>query len=89
MIQLCMNNKWVPQKYVNDMSNMYQKCNDKQKSSKKLCNLILKGTENITSKNKNSFQYAANVYNELLLQLSTTDNLQVSIFSVLNVYTDV
>ncbi|VVC45347.1 Hypothetical protein CINCED_3A021222 [Cinara cedri] len=75
MIKLCKKNKWIPQKYIDDMNKMYKQCSDKQRSSKKLCNLIVKGTENITSKSENSFQYAANVYNELL-QLSKMDSLK-------------
>lgn len=58
---------------------MYNKCSDKQQKSTKLCKLILNGTENITSKTKNSFQYAAEVYNELL-KLTKNKDLQVSIF---------
>jgi len=80
MINLCRNNKQFPQQYIEDMNKMYKKCNYKQKKSKILCNLILKGIELISPNNKDSFQYAANVYNELL-QLSEKDsiNLQVSI----------
>lgn len=80
MINLCRNNKQFPQSYIEDMNKMYKKFNYKQKTSKHLCNLILKGIELISPKNKNSFQYAANVYNELL-RLTEKDsiNLQVSI----------
>jgi len=80
MINLCRNIKQFPQLYIEDMNKMYKKCNYKQKKSKLLCDLILKGVEFISSKNKDSFQYAASVYNELL-RLSEKDsiNLQVSI----------
>ncbi|XP_015366655.1 PREDICTED: CAP-Gly domain-containing linker protein 1-like isoform X2 [Diuraphis noxia] len=76
MINLCRNNKQFPQSYIEDMNKMYKKCNYKQKSSKHLCNLVLKGIEFISPKNKNSFQYAANVYNELL-QLSEKDSFNL------------
>lgn len=82
MIELCrkIQNKNFPQKYIEDMSKMYKKCNDKQKNSSNLCNLILKGIKYISPFNKNAFTYAANVYNELL-QLSKKDlsDLQVRI----------
>ena len=80
MINLCRNNKQFPQPYIEDMNKMYKKCNYKQKKSKHLCDLILKGIEFISPKNNDSFQYAASVYNELL-RLSEKDstNLQVSI----------
>ncbi|KAF0767125.1 interaptin-like [Aphis craccivora] len=78
MINLCRNNKKFPQKYVEDMNKMYKKCNNKQKNSKHLCNLILKGIELISPKNENSFQYAANVYNELL-QLTKKDSNSLQI----------
>ncbi|XP_003241599.1 reticulocyte-binding protein 3 isoform X2 [Acyrthosiphon pisum] len=77
MINLCRNNKQFPQPYIEDMNKMYKKCNYKQKKSKHLCDLILKGIEFISPKNNDSFQYAASVYNELL-RLSEKDstNLQ-------------
>ncbi|XP_050059643.1 interaptin-like isoform X2 [Aphis gossypii] len=73
MINLCRNNKKFPQKYVEDMNKMYKKCNNKQKNSKNLCDLVLKGIESISPNNEDSFQYAANVYNELL-QLTKKDS---------------
>lgn len=80
MINLCRNNKRFPHPYVEDMNRMYNKCNYKQKKSKLLCNLILKGIEFISPKNNDSFQYAAGVYNELLrLSEKDSNNLQVSI----------
>jgi len=80
MINLCRNNKQFPLSFLEDMNKMYKKCSYKQKSSEKLCDLVVKGIEFISPKNQNSFQYAANVYNELL-QLSKKDsiNSQVSI----------
>jgi len=86
MINLCRTNKQFPQKYIEDMNKMYKKLNFKQKNSKHLCNLILKGIELISPKNKDSFQYAANVYNELL-QLSKKDSisLQVSLVYLSNI----
>lgn len=66
MIKLCIKSKQCPQKYIGDMNEMYSKCSDKQKKSQTLCKLIIKGIENISPKNKNSFNYAANVYNTLL-----------------------
>lgn len=70
----------VPLKYIEDMDKMYNTCNYKQKNSIDLSNLILKGIENISSNNKNSFQYAANVYNELLkLSKKEHSSKQVSI----------
>lgn len=78
MINLCRNNKKFPQKYVEDMNKMYKKCNNKQKNSKHLCNLVLKGIELISPKNEDSFQYAASVYNELLqLTKKDSNSLQV------------
>ncbi|KAL5235627.1 hypothetical protein ACI65C_003037 [Semiaphis heraclei] len=76
MINLCRNNKQFPQSYIEDMNKMYKKFNYKQKTSKHLCNLILKGIELISPKNKNSFQYAANVYNELL-RLTEKDSINL------------
>jgi len=80
MINLCRNNKQFPQQYIEDMNKMYKQCNYKQRKSKLLCDLILKGIELISPKNNDSFQYAASIYNELL-RLSEKDstNLQVSI----------
>ncbi|XP_060850821.1 death domain-associated protein 6-like isoform X2 [Rhopalosiphum padi] len=72
MINLCRNNKKFPQTYVEDMNKMYKKCDNKQKNSKHLCSLVLKGIELISPKNKDSFQHAANVYNALL-QLTKKD----------------
>jgi len=80
MIKLCQENKQFPQAYIEDMSKMYNKCNSKQKKSTNLCDLILKGIKNISRTDKNSFQYAANVYNELL-QLSKRDS-QVNICKI-------
>jgi len=78
MINLCRNNKKFPQKYVEDMNKMYKKCNNKQKNSKHLCSLVLKGIELISPKNEDSFQYAASVYNELLqLTKKDSNSLQV------------
>lgn len=78
-LKLCRNNKQVPMKYVEDIDKMYRKCNNKEKSSTNLCNLILEGKQHISPQNTDSFQYVADVYNELL-QLSTKDSgsLQVS-----------
>lgn len=73
MINLCRSHKLFPQQYVEDMNKMYKKCNEQQKNSKHLCNLVLKGIEFISPKNKESFQYAADVYNELL-QISRKDS---------------
>jgi len=80
MINLCRTNKQFPQPYIEAMNKMYKNCNYKQKKSKLLCDLVLKGIEFISPKNKDSFEYAASVYNELL-KLSEEDsiNLQVSI----------
>lgn len=80
MLKLCRNNKMIPMKYIEDMNQMYNKCNCTQKNSTNLCNLILEGVENISLMNENSFQYAANVYNALLeLSKKKTTSLQVSI----------
>lgn len=73
MIRLCQNIIHCPHKYIEDMSKMYECCSNKQKNSRKLCNFILKGIKNISVGNKNSFDYAADVYNELL-QLSKKDS---------------
>lgn len=73
MIELCRQNKEFPQKYIDDMNKMYKKSTDKQKNEGRLCNLILEGIEHISPTNANSFQYAANVYNELL-QLTQNDS---------------
>jgi hypothetical protein len=62
-----------PKEYVNAMNRMYECCNDKQKNSKKLCDLIHKGLKHISAENKNSFHHAADIYNELL-QLSKLDS---------------
>lgn len=79
-VLLCQKNKDIPIKYVEDMHDMYyHKCNDRKKNSTHLCNLIQKGNEHISSKNKNSFQYIADIYNELLqLTKKDSNNLQVS-----------
>lgn len=80
MITLCRTNKMVPLKYIEDMDKMYNTCNYEQKNSMNLCNLILKGVENISSNNKNSFHYTANVYNELLkLSKKEVTSKQVSV----------
>lgn len=73
MIKLCRMNIQFPKEYIDDMNKMYKCCNNKQKNSKKLCNLIHKGLKHISIKNKNSFHRAAEVYNELL-QLSKIDS---------------
>lgn len=66
LLKLCRDCKEFPQKYIEDMNRIYKNCNDKQKNEEKLCNSILLGIEHMSSKSKKSFQYAANVYNELL-----------------------
>lgn len=66
MIKLCRKNKHFPLKFIDEMNIMYLKCSDKQKKSQHLCKLIDKGIVNISSKNKNCFNYAADVYNALL-----------------------
>lgn len=71
MIKLCRENKQFPQKYIDEMNKMYLKCSDKQKISQHLCKLIEKGIENISPKNKSSFNYAADVYNALLEVINT------------------
>lgn len=78
MLELCRQNKEFPHKYIEDMNKMYKKCTDEQKNEDKLCNLILEGIEHISPSNKNSFQYAANVYNELL-QLTQKDSINLKV----------
>lgn len=73
MLKICRENKQFPLVYIEDMNKMYSKCDSKQKKSTNLCDLILKGLKNISRTDKNSFQYAANVFNELL-QLSKRDS---------------
>ncbi|XP_050524134.1 metacaspase-2-like [Daktulosphaira vitifoliae] len=75
MIDLCRTINSFPLIYIEDMVDMYNKCI--QKNSLKLNELIDEGLKNITPSNKKSFQYAANVYNELLqLTKNISTNLE-------------
>lgn len=86
MINCCRKNKEIPQKYIDDMNKMYNKCSNRQRKSKKLCTFVSEGIKHIPSGSEHPFQYAANVYNELLQLTKNETSGQVFVHLLFYLY---